>query len=100
MRRLTTPTHRFTLQLDVETIDKIQITYAQGGKIILQKFGDDITMDSKTAVVKLTQEETKPFIADKDVEIQVRVLTTGGEALASDIIKVGVQRVLDEEVLV
>lgn len=99
MRRLTTPTHRFTLQMDVETIDKIQITYAQGGVIVLQKTSDNISMDGKTAVIRLTQEETKKFAADKEVEIQVRVLTLAGDALASDIIKVDVQRVLNEEVL-
>lgn len=100
MRRLTTPTHRFTLQMGVETIDKIQITYAQGGVIVLQKSGENITMDGKSAVIRLTQEETKKFTADKEVEIQVRVLTIAGDALASEIIKVDVKRVLDEEVLV
>lgn len=100
MRRATTPTHRFTLQFPVETIKSIRITYAQGGKNILRKENGEITMDGKTAIVRLTQEETKLFTADKDVEIQVRILTLGGDAPASGIMRTNVERILDDEVLV
>lgn len=100
MRRLTTPEHRFTLQIDPSVINKIRITYAQNNAIVLTKENDDVSLDGNVATVKLTQEETKKFTADKEVEIQVRVLTLGNDALASDIIKVDVQKVLDDEVMV
>ena len=100
MRRLTTPKHRFTLQLDPSVISKIRITYAQNNAIFLTKENEDVSIDGNVATVKLTQEETKKFTADKEVEIQVRVLTIGDDALASDIIKVDVQKVLDDEVMV
>ena len=99
MRRLTTPEHKFTLQIDPSVIGKIRITYAQNNAIVLNKEGNDVSIDGNIAKVKLTQEETKKFTADKEVEIQVRVLTLGNDALASDIIKVDVKRVLDDEVM-
>ena len=99
MRRLTTPEHKFTLQIDPSVISKVRITYAQNNAIVLNKEGDAVFLDGNIAMVKLTQEETKKFTADKEVEIQVRVLTLGGDALASDIIKVDVKKALDDEVM-
>ena len=99
MRRLTTPEHKFTLQIDPSVIDKIRITYAQNNVIVLTKEGNDVSIDDNIAKVKLTQEETKKFTAGKEAEIQVRVLTLGNDALASDIIKVDVKKVLDDEVM-
>lgn len=100
MRRLTTPEHKFTLQIDPSVISKVRIIYAQNNAIVLTKEGEDVSLDGNVAKVKLTQDETKKFTADKEVEIQVRVLTLGGDALASDIIKVDVKKVLDDEVMV
>lgn len=100
MRRLTTPEHKFTLQIDPSVISKVRITYAQNNAIVLNKEGDAVSIDGNIARVKLTQEETKKFVADKEVEIQVRVLTLDNDALASDIIKVDVKKVLDDEVMV
>ena len=99
MRRLTTPEHKFTLKIDPSVIDKIRITYAQNNVIILTKEGNDVSIDDNIAKVKLTQEETKKFTAGKEAEIQVRVLTLGNDALASDIIKIDVTKVLDDEVM-
>ena len=99
MRRLTTPEHKFTLQIDSSIINKIRITYAQDNAIVLTKQDQDVFLDANVAKVKLTQEETKKFVSGKEVEIQVRVITLGGDALASDIIKVDVQKVLDDEVI-
>lgn len=99
MRRLTTPEHKFTLQIDPSVISKVRITYAQNNAIVLTKEGEAVSLDGNIARVKLTQEETKKFTADKEVEIQVRILTLGNDALASDIIKVDVKKVLDDEVM-
>lgn len=99
MRRLTTPEHRFTLQMDPSVIDKIRITYAQSGKIVLNKENGDIQMDGNVAFVKLTQEETKLFVMGHPISMQIRVLTINGDALASDIIDDVVFDVLDDEVM-
>ena len=96
----TTPLHTFSLPFDTESVKTIQITYAQDDVVKLTKKNPDVQLSGNTASVKLTQEDTLKFNADSCVEIQVRVLTTGGDALASDIIKTGCRRILDDEVLV
>lgn len=50
------------------------------------------------AAFRMTQEEANMF-APEPVRVQVRVLTTDGEALASDITTMKVTDVLDDEVL-
>ena len=100
MRRLTTPEHRFVLQVEPSLINKIRITYSQENQIVLTKENEDIILENNVATTRLTQEETKKFKEGKEVEIQVRILTLGNNALASEIIKIEVKKVLDEEVMV
>lgn len=99
MRQGTTPKHIFTLPFAASLASVIQITYQQGNEIVLQKNTGDCTPDGNTVSVKLTQEDTFKFDARQDVMIQIRVLTAGGDALTSDIIRVSVGRCLDDEVL-
>lgn len=99
MRRLSTPTHTFTLDIDMMIVKTIRIVYAQGDSVILVKYGDDAQINGNTVSVRLTQEETKLFSASSSVQIQVDVLTTDGDALHSDIIKVSVSDVLSDEVM-
>lgn len=96
MRRGTTPTHTFTLSFDTRTISKLRIIYSQGGGAVVTR--DDATLNGNTATVRLTQEETLRFNA-RAVEIQLRALTVGGDALASDIIRTTASRLLENEVL-
>lgn len=100
MIRGTTPTHTFILPFDAKTIDKIKITYSQLDRVILTKKDKDITINKNEAVVVLTQADTFKF-SDKNgaVSIQIRVLTTGGDALASKIMTTSVGKCLDSEVL-
>lgn len=100
MRRATTPTHEFTLELDPTLISQIRITYAQSGEIIVTKNTEDITLDGNVAKVRLAQEETIKFDAGKTVEIQVRILTTGNDALASEVMKIPCLRILDDGVMI
>lgn len=100
MRRATTPTHEFELlDLDPTLISKIRITYAQSGKIIVTKNKEDITFEGNVAKVRLTQEETIKFDENKIVKIQIRVLTLGNDAPASEIMKIPCLEVLDDEVM-
>ena len=104
MIRATTPIHQFIFDTDPELFDRILITYAQNGRIVLEKEKEDLTFEEQTeegkypAYVRLTQEETKLF-SERTVNIQVRVLTQGGEALASDKKAIKVEDVLNDEVL-
>lgn len=109
MIRGTTPTHTFKFgTLNPEELTQLNVYYAQRGEVILTKtkadfnfnslIDDDITLYS--AYTKLTQEETLLFSPRIEVEIQVRVLTDDGIAMASPKYKVPVQNVLDDEVLI
>lgn len=99
MRIGTTPTHTFTLPEDVAAVAaKVRVVYAQCDKVVLCKDVTDLT--GNDAVVRLTQEETLKFHFRKPVEIQLRVLTSGGDALTSDIIIRQPYECLEKEVLV
>ena len=95
----TTPAHTFTVPIDTEIISNVRVTYAQSGEVVLTKEKDDCSIGNKTVTVKLTQEETFKFAHDIPVDIQVRILTTGGDALASRVERVPIREVLDGEVL-
>lgn len=100
MRRGTTPTHTFDISpIEASVLSKVKITYAQGNTVVLVKRTEDCTLEGNTIKLTLTQEETLKFDHKKLVEVQVRVLTAGGDALASYIHNVTVGRLLDEEVL-
>lgn len=99
MRRATTPLHRFTFPIDPATFEKILITYSQGKTIVLEKTKDDLTIDGMIARFRMTQEEANAFRVNDAVKIQVRALTYAGDALASNIIQIGVKEVLNDAVL-
>ena len=106
--RGTTPYHSFIIPVESEKIDKIYVTYLQNNEVILDKSTADITIDpveeelenasveeptefttSSQITLHLTQEDTLKFhfypAAERNIAvIQVRLLTTDGEAYASD----------------
>ena len=104
MYRVTTPIHTFTLPEDAESYKEIQITYKQKKEILVKHYQDGIipigmSFDGKNVMIRLTQEETKKFNAGEQASAQVRVLTAGDDAYASQIFKVSVYGVLNDEVL-
>lgn len=99
MTRGTTPHHTFELPFDVLLVKKAVVIYAQNGAEVLRKETDSCTLDGNTIKTALTQEETFMFDEKKSVQIQVRVLTIGDEALASNIMTVDIGKLLDDEVL-
>lgn len=100
MIRLTTPQHQFTFPDDPSEYKRILITYSQGDKIILEKTEEDMIFEDMTGRLSLSQEETSLFSPNGKVRIQVRVLTDGDTALASDIFTINVSDVLNGEVLI
>ena len=109
IRRLTTPTHEFTLPFNLSMVRRCRITYSQNGSIVLSKDSNNIE-DMKMSqsdennnitkiTIKLTQDETARFSVGQDVEIQSRVITTGGDAVSSNVLLIGVKKSLDNEVL-
>ena len=99
VKRGTTPKHIFTIPFDVSLISDLRISYGQSGKEIVVKSKKDCTLDEQTITVVLTQEDTFKFDCTKQVQVQVRVLTLGGEALNSDILILDVDQCLNTEVL-
>ena len=111
MIRATTPKHVFLFNTNPSEFSRILITYAQGGEIKLEKEKDDLAIrevvNCRTRELewevsyRLTQEETKAFLASptKPVKVQIRILTDSDEALASEQYTVSVKDVLNDEVL-
>lgn len=105
MKRLTTPTHEFTFDIDPREWSGFLITYKQGKDIVLEKSDKD---EHSTAVnedgtyklsYRLTQHETKAFRAGMRCDIQVRSVYANGDAIASDIVSIDVEDVLDGKIL-
>lgn len=100
MIRGTTPTHTFNLPFGVEFIKAGKVIYSQDGAVVLTKEISECALDGQAITIKLTQEETFKFDCNKGyVFIQIRLLTTGEDALASGLIRVEVEKCLDSEVL-
>ena len=101
MRRATTPTHRFELPFSYSKyVSKVLISYGQGDEIVLEKTESDVVVkDDRLMCVTLTQEETNKFSDTLPVKMQVRVLTLGGNVVASRQILRIVGEVLNDEVL-
>lgn len=99
MFRGSTPTHVFNLPMPADDIKALRLTYVQGGKTILDKSETDVKMDGSTITLRLTQEETLAFGATAPVNIQLKVLLHSGAVLPSQIFRVHVAEILNEEVL-
>lgn len=99
MKRGTTPTHTFTIPFDTSTLATIRVIYAQLGRIILVKTGDEVSASGNTVTVRLTQEDTLKFNCSHPVEIQIRVVTPAADVHNSDIMNMSVDRCLEDEVI-
>lgn len=99
MIRGTTPTHEFTIPFDVSLIDDLRISYEQLGEVKLEKSKKDCVLEGNTIAFTLTQEETLLFLTHANVKLQVRVKTTDGNVLTSEIIKLSVGQCINDEVL-
>lgn len=101
MIRGTTPTLEFTLPFDTSLIAEMYVTIAQGEKTMLEKTLSDCNCSGTSVSLTLTQEDTLGLQQQPHSrgEMQIRVRTTAGEALASDIMSVYVGRILKEGVI-
>lgn len=107
MIRATTPLQEFTFESNPADFARILITYKQDEVIVMEKTQSDLSFSSYigedgiivyVAAFRMTQKEANMF-QPEPVRVQVRVLTSDGEALASDITTMKVTDVLDDEVL-
>ena len=96
MIRGTTPTLQFTLPIDTSTLSCMYVTLAQRGLVVAEKDLTECDCDGADVSCKLTQDDTLRINALYPVEIQVRVKTTGGDALASQIVTMPAGRILKD----
>ena len=96
MIRGTTPTLEFGIPFSVDLIEKASIVLYQRHSIVIEKTLDDCEAKDQTLIIKLTQLETLKLKEGIKTEIQVRIRTHDGTALASDIISVDTYRILKD----
>ena len=95
----TTPTHTFNIPFKTSIIYEVRVIYAQNNKPIVVKTRADCTLEDTQISVTLTQEDTLKFDYKYPVEIQIRILTDTGSALASIPKTVGVTKCLEDGVI-
>ena len=96
MRRGTTPTHIFNVDIDLTGADEIYLTYKQGSKVIVEFDRSNIEVEEDKLTVKLTQEETLLFKLTPQVRIQIRAKFPSGLAVASNIISTNAEEILKD----
>lgn len=94
MRRGTTPTHIFEVDVDLTEAEAIYITYRQVEDVILEKTIEDMTIEPETITLSLSQAETLAFRVPLAVSIQIRAKFPDGTAIASNIIHTDVEAIL------
>lgn len=99
MIRGTTPTHIFNLPIETKIIKKIRISYKQGDSVLVEKTESDVTILATSIKLKLSQEDTFRFTSNIPVQLQLKVLTSLEDVLASPIKTIPVSVILNEEVL-
>lgn len=99
MIRGTTPLMRFCLPFNADLLDEVYITIAQNGETVIEKSMKDCDTDENNLAFRMTQEDTLKFEDGQWVEIQMRVRMKSGEALASQIERTTVQRILKDGVI-
>lgn len=97
--RGTTPTHTFNISISQDLVKDLRITYIQDKKKILTKQLENVNFSEDGISVSLTQEETLLFQSDKMAKIQLKLKTIDDSVLASDIMRMRVDEILDEEVI-
>lgn len=99
MIRGTTPTLEFLLPFDTSEIAEAFVTLSQNGVVILDKALNDCKCQERKISVRLTQEDTLKLSCDCKTDIQVRIRSKAGDALASDITRVSTDRILKDGVI-
>lgn len=98
MRQGTTPTIQITINdIDLNEMQNIYVVFEQNG-YILKKESSDLDIEGNTISVSLSQEDTLNF-KEGTCNIQLRMITKGGVAIASPIKTTKVYRVLNKEVI-
>lgn len=101
MKRLTTPKLTFELPstLIKENIQLLSVTFLQNKKILFVKYKNDFAWENNNTIsIKFSQKDTKKFLPGI-LQMEIHVVTTGGDSLISEPISCSVKDVLNDEVL-
>ncbi len=90
----TTPIICFYLPFEYDVVAEMWFTVSQRGTELFTKYKNEMEVEGSKVIVKLSQEETLRLNQGQKVEIQVRIRTTGGDALASQVITIEVDKIL------
>ena len=99
MIRGTTPTLEFVIPFSVDQIAELFVSMAQNNKVVIDKDFDECELSGNKITVRLSQDDTLNFDDSINTEIQVRIRTIDGNALASKIIVVDTGRILKDGVI-
>ena len=99
MRRGTTPTHTFNVDVDLTGAEAVFVTYKQGSYTVLDKSIDQVDITEDKIEFTLTQLETLRFKVPLPVEIQIRARFPDGSAIASNIMETTAEKILKEGVI-
>lgn len=99
MFRGTTPTLEFAIPFDTSLLAEAFVTLSQNDTVIVDKLLQDCKRNARKLSVQLTQEDTLKLDCSCKTEVQIRVRTKAGEALASNIIVVNTDRILKDGVI-
>ena len=99
--RGTTPTLTFTLPFGAENVAAAFVTFEQHNSVVLDKEigATGCACEGNTITLHLSQEDTLLLCQCDKVDIQLRIRTVNGEALASQIITVFVEEILKDGVI-
>lgn len=105
MYRLTTPTHRFLMNINPAEWTKFIITYSQHDSIILEKTEADpheievIEPDCYSLSIKLSQEETSLFNPNESAFVQIRCQYDSGDTFASEKLFFKINDVINDTII-
>lgn len=98
MKRGSTPTNEFSVDIDLRQAT-VYVSYEQDGRTVVEKTGDDLTVEANKITVKLTQQDTLKFKPGA-VLMQIRyVFPFTGDADASNIMQTTAERIIKDGVI-
>jgi hypothetical protein len=101
IRRGTTPYLTATIKdnIDLSNITTAWLTIAQDNIIVLDKKTEDLTISGNKVFIRLSQEDTLSLKSGVSSYIQLRLLTDGELAYASQCDFVSVERIIKDGVI-
>ena len=95
--RGTTPTVTFNLPFNVNTIQNVEVYFAQNDERLFTKGYNDCVLSGTTLSVTLKQRDTLLLDEEEKLQIQIRFRFVDGSVDATDIIKDKVGKLLSDE---